>query len=448
MSASGVFCSKCGSQNEPDAAFCSSCGARLAAAPPPPPPPSVVPAAPSPTYQAPAKGSNLPLFAAIGAVLILLLVVLVEGVLILLPRGAAEEAGATLRVLQGEVFVQRGGSGDWTEVAGDLVVEAGDRIRVADASHAVLTFLEDTTTELGALSELTLKELQTARGQPVVIRVSLELGEIWNRIGVVPPDSLHEITSVAATVTCFGSEYGMAVNEVGTTWLTGREGEIDVSAAGQTVQLRPGDTLLVELGSVPVSYRDIAVAPTPPGMEPSETVTYTFNLGFADLPTFVNRPLPTGTAAPVPPTATRVPPRPTATATRRPAPTATPRECPLPGNCPVYTITEPHTSTPNRIFRMWWEKTGGGYKPYGWEFALEFSSDGASWLRVPVPLNPPSEVRGSRVFADLRAPQGEGAYQWRVCIVNGANPRGPSCCCGPSHQVINGRGAPATPGGC
>lgn len=445
MSASGVFCSKCGSRNEPDAAFCSSCGARLAAAPPPPPP-SAVSAAPSPTYEAPARGSNLPLFGAIGVIFVLLLVVLAEGVLILLPRGTVQEAGATLSVLQGEVLVQRGGRGDWIEVAEDFVVEAGDRIRVADASHAVLTFLEDTTTEIGSLTELTLKEVQTARGQPVVIRASLEVGEIWNRIGVVPPDSLHEITSVAATVACFGSEYGMVVNEVGTTWLTGREGEIDVSAAGETVQLRAGDTLVVELGSSPVFYRDVAVAPTPPGTEPSGTGAYTVTLGVADLPTFVNRPL---TPTTVPPTPTPVPPRPTATPTQRPRPTATPGSCPPPGQCPaVYTITVPHTSTPNRIFRIEWQWRGERYKPVGYEFALEFSSDGVSWMRVPVPLDPPAEVRGRNISATLRAPQGEGVYQWRVCVVNKRDYRGPSCCCGPSHQIINGRGAPATPGGC
>ena len=436
MSSSNVFCSSCGARNESDALYCSSCGARLAApappppvrAAPPPPPSAAVPLTP-PARPASARSNPLPLLLAVGAIVVLLLVVLVEAVLIVLPHEAVSEAGgATFSLLQGQVQLQKGGHGDWIDVAQDVAVEAGDRIRTAEASYAVLSFMEGTTTQLSALTELTIRELQVVPGQKVVIRLDLGLGEIWNRIAELPADSLHEVTTLAATVTCRGSEYGVAVNEMGTTWVKGQEGRVEVTAGGSTVPAAPGDTLMVELGQAPVSYSAVAVVPTAPVQE--ATVEVTNSIQGADMPTFLNQPLPTGTPTNTPPPTstprpTQAPPTPTATS--RPQPTATPRSI----DCPTITIREPLRAPAQGPFGIEFDRQPG--KPGGYEWVVEFRQPNGQWNRAePVPAN--VDKRGQYWMAEVRAP-GEGEWHWRICLVKANNLRGEAVCCS-RRQVI------------
>jgi hypothetical protein len=405
---------------------------------PPPPRPAVT--APPPPVSRPvsgavrptsAKGNPLPLLLALGAIAVLLVVVVVEAVLIFLPQGTVSEAGeATLSALQGQVLLQKGGQGEWIEVAQDLAVETGDRIRTANASHAILTLMEGTTTELSELTELSIRELDLAGGGRVVVRLDLDVGQIWNRIAALPTDSVHEITTLAARVTCHGSEYGVAVNETGTTYIRGQEGRVEVSAGGRTVPLVPGDTLMVELGSSPVSYRSVAMVPTAPAEQSSGESTASVQA--ADMPTFLNRPLPTGTPTNTPPpTSTRqpAPPSPTPTATRPPQPSPTRRSI----DCPTITIREPSRAPAGRPFGIEFDRQPG--KPGGYVWVVEFRQPDAPWMRAePVPAN--VMKRGQYWMAELRAPA-EGTWYWRVCLAPVGDPYGRAVCCSRRHVIIH-----------
>ena len=443
MSSSNVFCSSCGARNESDALYCSSCGARLAAPAPPPPVRATPPPLPSAVFIPPAvpprKSNPLPWLVAVGAIIILLVLVLAEAVIIMLPQGTATQAGATLSVSQGQALLQRGGRGAWIEVVENIAVEAGDRIKTSDASHAVLSFMEGTTTELRELTELTIDELQVVRGQRVVIRIDLDAGEVWNRVAELPADSMHEVTTMAAKVICRGSEYGVAVNEMGTTWVRGQEGRVEVTAGGTTVPLAPGDTLMVEVGSSPVSYGAVAMVPTAPVQEPTSEVTA--SIEGPDMPTFLNQPLPTGTPTNTPPPTstprpTQAPPLPTATS--RPQPTATVRSV----DCPTITIREPSVAPAQGPFGIEFDRQPG--KPAGYEWAVEFRQPNGPWNRAePVPAN--VDKRGQFWMAELRAP-GEGEWHWRICLVASDDLRGPSYCCSErkviTHQVQDHGGDP------
>jgi hypothetical protein len=355
----------------------------------------------------------------------------VEAVLIVMPRGTVSEAGgATLSLLQGQVQLQKGGQGDWTEVAQDVGVEAGDHIRTGEASYAVLSLMEGTTTQLSALTELTIRELQVVPGKKVVIRLDLDLGEIWNRIAELPADSLHEVTTAAATVICRGSEYGIVVNEMGTTWVRGQDGRVEVTGAGSTVPAAPGDTLLVELGQAPVSYGDVAMVPTAPAQE--ATVEVTSSIQGADMPTFLNQPLPTATPTNTPPptsTPRPVPPSPTPTATTRPQPTATPRSV----DCPTITIREPSRAPARGPFGIEFDRHPG--KPGGYEYVVEFRQPNGPWNRAePVPAS--VSKRGDYWMADVRAP-GEGEWHWRICLVAANDLRGEAVCCSAEHVITH-----------
>jgi hypothetical protein len=422
MSASRIFCPKCGAENKAQDRFCTSCGGSLPVTPPPVVPP------PAPVIEARQKTSNWPLLVTMGAVFILLILVIAEAVIILLPSAPVQELGATLSEVEGKVFVQEGGVGNWMEVTEDFVIQAGDRIRVGGGSSALLTFLEGTWTELRSFTELTVAELQLAEGQPFVASLDLALGEIWNRIGDLPADSIHEVTTAAARVVAHGTQYGMAVDEGGTTWLTGHEGVANVSGGGESVDLGVGQALVVKPGMAPEPYAEEMPVPTTPVDDSPPPVSCGL-LGI-DLPTFLNEPLPTTTATSTP-TATREPTT-TATATSTATPTATATRLP----CPTLSINVPSGCYPRRACGLEWDSSGP--IPGGYEFGIEYSGDEVNWTRLSVPLDPYWYQEGGHFKAVIHGP-GPGTWYWRICLVNTSDTAGPSECCGPSHAIIHAR---------
>jgi hypothetical protein len=198
------------------------------------------------------------------------------------------------------------------------------------------------------------------------------------------------------------------------------------------VPVAPGDTLMVQVGSTPVSYGQVAMVPTAPVAEETSEVGIASVQG-GDMPTFLNQPLPTGTPTNTPvPTST---PRPTQapaspTATSRPQPTAT-RSV----DCPTITIREPSVAPAQGPFGIEFDRQPG--KPAGYEWAVEFRQPNGPWNRAqPVPAS--VEKRGQFWMAEVRAP-GEGEWHWRICLVASDNLGGPSYCCSVrnviTHQV-------------
>jgi hypothetical protein len=430
VSASRVYCPNCGAENRARDRFCISCGGRLPVTQPPVPPQG----ASEPAYQVPAKRNDLPLVVTMGAVFVLLILVVVEAVVIVMSPGAVQETGATLSVLEGNVFVQEGGQGNWVEVADDFVVTAGDRIRVGGGSRALLAFLEDTTTELRAFTELTVSHLHVAKGKPVDINLDVAMGELWNIIGDLPSGSLHQVTTVAVTVIARGTQYGVAADEGGNTWLTGYEGAANVTGGGQTVELLAGETLMVKPGTAPEPNVETGMVGSPVAEERPSNQSCA--LEGIDLPTFLNEPLPTTTATSIP-AATHAPTNtPTATSTATPTATSTPTATATRMPCPQLSINVPSNCYPRRACGLEWDSSGP--IPPSYEFGIEYSADEVDWTRLPVPLDPYWYQEGGHFKAVIHGP-GAGTWYWHICLVKAADPSGPSECCGPSHAIIHAR---------
>lgn len=105
--------------------------------------------------------------------------------------------------------------------------------------------------------------------------------------------------------------------------------------------------------------------------------------------------------------------------------------------CPTLTINVPSDAPPRRVFGIEWDSTAP--LPSGWEYALQYSADQDSWTRLPVPLDPYWYEEGGHFKAVIRGPGVEGTFYWQVCLVNMADPTGPSECCGPAHTIIHRR---------
>ena len=173
-----------------------------------------------------------------------------------------------------------------------------------------------------------------------------------------------------------------------------------------------------------------SVTPTPMSPMPTHTLA----------PPAPPPPTPTNTLAPPateppPPTHTVAPPAP-----EPPTPTATspPQSSPTQSvQCPTITIRQPKMAPDRGPFGIEFDKqgprpTGGGPEPY-W-YAVEFKVEGSDWNRAPVPAT--VTKRGEYWMADVHAP-GEGEFFWRICLVNPADPSGPSVCCSGRRKIIH-----------
>ncbi len=179
--------------------------------------------------------------------------------------------------------------------------------------------------------------------------------------------------------------------------------------------------------SVPAATRTPPHTPTPsPTSTPEPTPT-------------PQPPTPTETPIPPTPTDTPVPPEPTPPPPPSPTPvppTRTPRPTPTMA-CPTLIINVPSAAPAHGLFGIEWDSTAP--PPDGWDYAMEFRPERCVpswrcvWTRLPVPLGWWEE--GGHLHAQVRGLGEEGVWYWRVCLVNTADPTGPSSCCGEPYAI-------------
>jgi hypothetical protein len=128
-----------------------------------------------------------------------------------------------ISMMNGQVSVQRGDSGDWVAGVLNAPLIAGDRIGTAQSSRAEIEFDSSNLFRLGANAEVHLTQLETARFQMEFAR-----GIMTYRV-LRPTDAYVEIDtpSVSVRPTRVGS-YRIAVNENGETEIAARSGEVEV----------------------------------------------------------------------------------------------------------------------------------------------------------------------------------------------------------------------------
>ncbi|MCC6859854.1 MAG: FecR domain-containing protein [Bryobacterales bacterium] len=157
---------------------------------------------------------------------------------------APERGVARVSVLNGEVSVRRGDSGDWVaaSVNAPLVVE--DRVSTGPASRAEVQFDYANMIRLAADTEIRLSGLEYRRYQVQVAR-----GTVTFR---VLRDSEADVEVSTPSVSVRPQKkgaYRVAVREDGQTEITVRSGEVEVYTPRGVERLRSGRTMLVRGGA-------------------------------------------------------------------------------------------------------------------------------------------------------------------------------------------------------
>lgn len=286
----------------------------------------------------------------------LVLVVGIVAALILLPPGGQENTARVIEAVN-TVDAHSRSKDDWQPAAVDMLIYGGGQVRTGAVSWARLELLEGAV-RLSADSVFTVKDSATRQGV-LVTTLSLQQGRLWVHLTT---DESHE----------FAVETGNAVAAVRDTrlsaWVLGNvtlvsvaEGEVTLTAQGQSVTVRAGEQATVEDAqppSLPGPMSDdertlwstegemprlAPPTPTPMPTAPTEMSAFT------PTPVPSSTPTPSPTLKPIP-TLTIAPlstPSPTPAETS--APTLTPTLPPTPKLTPTSTPTIAPLPTPTQI---------------------------------------------------------------------------------------------------
>jgi len=175
---------------------------------------------------------------------------------------------ASLVVLSGQAVVSRADAGDDPPiVAGEeAIVQRGDRIRTGPGSSAKLSFSGGETTELGALTDLSLLELHASPlSRALVVEMALEQGLALSRIRHMFLQGMRfEVQTKAATFEAKGTVFECQVVDSHCARVIVHDGVVKVSMGDQSAEVEAGQQMLAcvgqdlltgaaEIGSLPTS---------------------------------------------------------------------------------------------------------------------------------------------------------------------------------------------------
>lgn len=158
----------------------------------------------------------------------------------------AEEAGrgvARVSLVNGEITMQRGDSGDWVAAAVNAPLVTGDKIFAAQASRAEVQLDYSNFLRLGENTEVRMADLENRRYQMQVSK-----GVVTYRILRENTGQVEINTPAVAVRPLERGAYRIEVQENGETEITVRDGEAEVYSGQGTERLREGQTMIARVG--------------------------------------------------------------------------------------------------------------------------------------------------------------------------------------------------------
>ncbi len=171
------------------------------------------------------------------------------GIAILAGGGLAVRAGAQdpdderrgvarVSLVQGDVSIQRGDSGDWVAATVNAPLLTSDRIATGPNSRAEVQFDSASMLRLGGTAEVSLTDLEYNRFQMALARGVVTFGVLRSSGNDMEVDT----PSISVRPSRIGT-YRIAVSDAGETEVTVRGGEVEVFSPTGSQWVRSGETL-------------------------------------------------------------------------------------------------------------------------------------------------------------------------------------------------------------
>ncbi len=160
---------------------------------------------------------------------------------------------AVLSMKEGDVFVMETGGDNWIEAQVNLILTAGDAIKVGDDSRAEITFFEGSIIELEAGTIISISELSIAADTgTTTISLNEEVGKTISRVTKLSDQaSRYEVITPACAALVRGSIMEVYVDQEGITEVINQEGFIVATSQGLEVQIPEGMKSIVIPGQPP-----------------------------------------------------------------------------------------------------------------------------------------------------------------------------------------------------
>jgi hypothetical protein len=192
------------------------------------------------------------------AAVIAALVVVPTALVVTQQRAAA--AATILSILDGTASVARGTAAFAAAADGDIV-NTGDRVQTAQNSHAMVTFFDGSTLEIEPATTVQIEEAASVDGA-LAIRISQTIGRTWASVQkLTRADSKFEVRTPTLTAAVRGTAFITKVLADGTSTVRTTDGNVQVTAQGQTVTVSTGQTTTAAPNAPPAAPAPVSAPP-------------------------------------------------------------------------------------------------------------------------------------------------------------------------------------------
>jgi len=173
----------------------------------------------------------------------------------------ASSVATILSILDGSASVARGTAAFVAASDGDLV-NTGDRVQTAERSHALVTFFDGSTLEIEPATTVQIEEASSAASGAISIRIAQTIGRTWSSVQkLTHADSKFEVRTPTLTAAVRGTGFITEVLTDGTSSVQTIDGNVLVTAQGQSVLVGAGQTTTVPPNSPPSAPGPSAAPP-------------------------------------------------------------------------------------------------------------------------------------------------------------------------------------------
>ena len=165
---------------------------------------------------------------------------------------------ATLSEIDGDVSVMEAGTDSWTDGQVGMSLVVGDTVKTGNDSSAAITFLDGTTMELEANTEIEITSVDVSTGTgDTTVTITQTIGIVISRLTqILDPASSYEtvtpsgVTSVRARPANPATAV-VGVTGNGTTWIVNQEGDVRTEAHCVELLIPQGQRGLIMPGLPP-----------------------------------------------------------------------------------------------------------------------------------------------------------------------------------------------------